>query len=108
MISHTTKAAVAAVAAVLMLTGGAAFARESWTPPDDTITGVSGTGDSGFHVIYFGRRDAYLPTVSEAAAECEEYRDGARRIRCRVRVRTWYHDLGATKRAIRYARLDQH
>lgn len=98
------KAMIAAVAAALTFTSGAAIAQARWTPPDDTITAVAGTRDSGFHVDYYGRRTAYLPTISEAIAECEEYRRRVRRIRCKVSVRTWYRDLGDTKRAIRYAR----
>lgn len=105
----TSTAALAAVAAMLTLAGGTAVGDEvSWQPPDDTITAVSGTRGSGFHVTYFGRRDAYLPTRSEAIAECGEYDRMVERVRCRVQVRTWYRDLGDTRRAIRYARLDQH
>lgn len=77
-----------------------------WKPPDDTITAVTGTRSSGFHVSYVGRPTAYLPSVSEALVECGEYHKLYRRVRCRVEVRTWYRDLGDTKRAIRYARLD--
>jgi hypothetical protein len=106
---RATRLAVGAVAALLIwLAGSAAAGEPRWVPPDGTVTAVTGSRDSGFHVRYFGRPDAYLPTYSESTAECGEYRLLIRRVRCRVQVRTWYRDLGNTKRAIRYARLDQH
>jgi len=46
----------------------------------------------------------HLPTLSEATAECGEYDRRVRRVRCRAEVTTWYRDLGAAKRALRYAR----
>ncbi len=36
-------------------------------------------------------------------AECQEYSAKVGRIRCRVEVKTWYRDLVATKRALKYA-----
>ncbi len=103
------KLTLGAVVTLLTLGTVAAVGDEpSWHPPDDTITAVTGTRGSGFHVKYFGKRDAYLPTYSESVAECGEYRSLVRRVQCRVQVRTWYRDLRVTKLAIRYARLDQH
>ena len=105
MSSGAVSRRVAATAAVLVaFLSGTAFAAATWRPPDDTITSVAGTRDSGFHVQYHGMPDVYLPTASEAAAECGEYRLAAKRIRCRTYVRTRYRDLGDTKRAVRYAR----
>lgn len=98
------KTIAAIVVAALTFVSGTAFARATWTPPDDTIVGIHGTRHSGFQIRYYRQRPAYLPTISEAIAECAEYRDRERRFRCRVRTRTWYHDLGDTKRAIWYAR----
>jgi hypothetical protein len=107
------KVVAGAVAALLMWVAGAAAGAAAageprWVPPDGTVTAVTGSSDSGFHVTYFGRSDAYLPTHSESTAECGEYRTLVRRVKCRVQVRTWYRDLRDIKRAIRYARLDQH
>jgi hypothetical protein len=89
--------------AMLMLIGGTAFGRAGWVPPDGTITAVSGTRSNGFHVDYYHQRDAWLPTLSEALAECGEYDRRIRQVRCAVHVRTWYRDLGDTKRAIRFS-----
>lgn len=101
----TWKIVLVLVLVGLSITGGAAFARSSWTPPDDTITGITGTKNTGFHVRYYNRSDDYLPTISEALAECGEYHRAVRRTRCYVSMRTWYRDLGDTKRALRYARM---
>ncbi|HJR38281.1 MAG TPA: hypothetical protein VJ819_07850 [Nocardioidaceae bacterium] len=90
--------------AMLVFLGGTAFARSGWAPPDDTITAVSGSRAHGFHLEYHAQRDAWLPTRSEAIAECGEYHRRMRQVRCIVQVRTWYHDLGDMKRALRLAR----
>ena len=90
--------------AMFTLVAGTAFARSGWTPPDGTITAISGTRSDGFHVEYYHQRDAWLPTLSEAVAECGEYEGRIRQVRCVVRVRAWYRGLGDTKRAIRLAR----
>jgi hypothetical protein len=92
------------LAFILMFIGAAAFARSGWTPPDDTITAVSGSRAHGFHVEYHAQRDAWLPTRSEAIAECGEYDRRMRQVRCIVQVRTWYDDLADMKRALRLAR----
>ena len=92
------------LAAMLVFIGGTAFARSGWAPPDDTITAVSGSRAHGFHLEYHAQRDAWLPTRSEAIAECGEYDRRRRQVRCIVQVRTWYHDLGDMKRALRLAR----
>jgi hypothetical protein len=81
-----------------------ASARGSWVPPDDTIVRVRGTADDGFTIRHYDGTVLYTPTLSEATAECGEYQRSARRIRCRAETDTWYRDLGATKRALRYAR----
>jgi hypothetical protein len=102
-------AGLGTTASMLILVAGSAGADEvGWVPRDDTVTAVTGSRGSGFHVTYFGRPDAYLPTQSESVAECGEYHREVRRVRCRVEVRTWYRDPAGTRRAIRYARLDQH
>jgi hypothetical protein len=98
------RATTVMVAAVVLLTAGAALAHGTWTPPEDTIVTVTGTRRDGFQVRYHDQRTAYLPTISEALAECSEYDERIARVRCKVGVRTWYRDLGDTKRAIRYAR----
>jgi len=88
----------------LALAGGAAYAGTCWTPPDDTITRVSGNRDDGFTIEHYDGSVLHPPTLSEAIAECGEYATRVDRVRCRVEVRTWYRDLGDTKRALRLAR----
>jgi len=87
-----------------MLAGGAAVAGATWTPRDDTITRITGTQARGFTIEHFDGTVLHPPTDSEAAAECAEYDTQLARVRCRVEVRTWYDALGATKRALHYAR----
>lgn len=107
LITATTRQAVIAVMVVmggLMFAGGAAVASTSWTPPDDTITRITGTKWDGFTIEHYGDPISYPPTSSEASAECGEYDTRIARVRCRVEVRTWYDALGDTRRALRYAR----
>lgn len=104
--TRMAKAAVAAAAVVLGVSGGAALAHGVPSPSAGTITRVEGTRSSGFHVRYYDGSAAILPALEKAVAECQEYHRRLERIRCRVRVRTWYRDLGDTKRAIRYARSE--
>lgn len=78
-------------------------AGDGWTPPGDTITGVSGTARHGIRVDRYAEATTYLPTLSEALAECGEYDAASDRLRCRVEVRTGYAALGDTKRALRLA-----
>lgn len=92
--------------ALLVATAGAAYAGAGWTPPDDTITRVTGNRDDGFTVERYDGSVLHPPTLSEALAECAEYDTRVGRVRCRVEVRTWYRDLGDIKRAIRLARRD--
>lgn len=96
---------VVAVLLPLLSMATVAWAGTRWMPPDDTITHVSGTADRGFHVERHDGSQLWTPTQSEAVAECGEYDRLLARARCRVQVRTWYRDLGDTKRALRYARL---
>ena len=106
-ITATTRSAIKVVMVVmagLMLASGAAFASVSWTPPDDTITTVSGTKGDGFTIEHYDGSISHLPTISEAITECWGYDTRIARVRCRVQVRTWYGALGDTKRALRYAR----
>jgi hypothetical protein len=81
-----------------------ASAGGDWVPPDDTIVRVRGTAADGFSVRHYDGTVLYLPTLSEATAECGEYDRRVRRVRCSTEVTTWYRDLGATRRALRYAR----
>ncbi len=104
MLSTMAKVAVA-VAAVLVLGGGTASAGGAWTPPADTITAITGTMRSGFHVSHYDGSKAFLPTLSEAVTECQEHQHHHDRIRCTVAVRTHYRDLAAARRALRYAQL---
>jgi len=95
---------MAGVVAGLMFAGGAAFASMTWTPPDDTITRITGTEWDGFTIEHYDGSVLYPPTNSESIAECGEYDTRIARVRCRVEVRTWYDALGDTRRALRYAR----
>ena len=87
-----------------MLAGGTAVANTRWTPPDDTITRITGTKADGFTIEHYGGSTSYPPTNSEAITECGEYDTRIARVRCRVEARTWYDALGDTRRALRYAR----
>jgi len=93
-----------ALAAAVMGWLAPASAGGGWVPPDDTIVRVRGTSTSGFAVRHYDGTVLHLPTLSEATAECGEYDRRVRRVRCRAEVTTWYRDLGAAKRALRYAR----
>lgn len=79
-------------------------ADQGWDPPDTTVVRVTGTARSGFRVERYDAPTDYLPTRSEAFAECGEYHARLDRVRCRVKMRTRYGDLGAMKRALRLAR----
>lgn len=81
-----------------------ASTSEGWVPPDRTVVRVRGSAGNGFRVERHSGRVDHLPTRSEAFAECGEYHDRLARVRCRVRIRTWYADLGELKRALRLAR----
>jgi hypothetical protein len=86
--------------------GGSGAERS--VPRDDTIVWVRGTARSGFTVRHYDGAVWHLPTRSEARSECAAYHKRIRRVRCWTEVKTWYHDLGDTKRAIRYARQRNH
>ncbi|MFC5731147.1 MULTISPECIES: hypothetical protein [Nocardioides] len=73
-------------------------------PPADTIVLIKGDAANGFGIKTYDGRWRYPPTDSEALAECGEYDTRIARVRCRVRVRTWYRDLAATQKTIRYYR----
>ena len=103
-ITTTMRSMIIVVAAGLMFAGGAAFASTIWTPPDDTITRITGTKWNGFTIEHYDGSVLYPPTNSEAITECGEYDTTLERVRCRVQVRTWYDALGDTRRALRYAR----
>jgi hypothetical protein len=93
------------LAMAMVCGGGAAVAVTAcWTPPDNTIVGITGTKDNGFTIEHYDGSREFPPTSSEARTECEEYHARVKEVRCKAEVRTWYRDLGATKRAIRYAR----
>jgi len=102
-ITTTMKVTTMIVAAELMLTGGVAFASTTWTPPDDTITKVTGTQWDGFAIEHYDGSISYPPTNSEAITECGEYDTRVARVRCRAEVRTRYDAIGDTRRALRYA-----
>ncbi len=77
----------------------------TWTPPADTIVKVQGNAKEGFSIFYYDGSSLFPPTDSEARAECSEYDTRIAVVRCKTEVRTWYRDLRAIRRAIRYARL---
>ncbi|WP_292606449.1 hypothetical protein [Nocardioides sp. REDSEA-S30_B4] len=69
----------------------------------ETIVKVTGNASEGFGIEHYDGSSTFPPTHSEAMAECQEYSAKVGRIRCRVEVKTWYRDLVATKRALKYA-----
>ncbi|VXC08193.1 hypothetical protein [Nocardioides sp. AX2bis] len=79
-------------------------ARQQWTPPADTVVGVSGSALDGFTISRYDGSTLSPPTDSEARAECGEYDRRVARVRCRVEVATWYRDLGDLKLSLRWAR----
>jgi hypothetical protein len=94
----------ALLVAPVVVVGTAAYAGGGWTPPPDTITRVTGNRHDGFRIEHYDGTVLHPPTLSEVLAECGEYDTRLARVRCRVHVRTWYRDLGDTKRALRLAR----
>jgi hypothetical protein len=86
------------------VTTSAVAARSTWTPPPDTIVAITGSAANGFEIRHYDGSELFLPTNSEAMAECGEYDTEVQRVRCRTEVRTWYRDLADTRRAMRYAR----
>jgi hypothetical protein len=100
-------AGVAVGVAVLVIGGvGTALALpgETWVPPGDTITRVTGNAEEGFGIRHHDGSSLFPPTISEARAECGEYDTETARVRCRAQVRTWYRDLADMKDALRLAR----
>jgi hypothetical protein len=95
---------IAAAVAVLSTGGGAAaWAATGDAPRPGTITDVSGDRDHGFTIEHYDGTVDYPPTVSEAKAECEEYRHHVSVVRCRTHVRVWYRDVRRLQRALEYA-----
>jgi hypothetical protein len=103
LLARLSLAASAALTAVLVTAVSVGAAPESKAPAPDTIVKVTGNAAEGFGIEYFDGTSHFPPTDSEAMAECQEYPAKVGRVRCRVQVRTWYSDLVATKRAIKYA-----
>lgn len=68
------------------------------------IVEVTGDAANGFGITYADGDTAFPPTDSEARAECSEYDTRVARVRCRVKVRTWYRDLGDLQRSLAYVR----
>lgn len=91
---------------VLTTSGAEAGAtrREPAPPPSDTIVLIEGDAANGFGIKRYDGRWLYPPTDSEALAECGEYDTRIARVRCRVKVRTWYRDLAAMQQTISYYR----
>jgi len=76
------------------------------TPPaphPKTIVEVTGDAENGFGVHYYDGTAIFPPTRSEAIAECGEYDNVFDQVRCRVKTRTWYRDLGEMKRSLAWA-----
>lgn len=97
-------ATAAGMSAVLVAATTSGAAPEAKAPAPDTIVSVTGNAAEGFGIEFYDGSSIFPPTDSEAMAECQEYSAKVGRIRCRVEVQTWYRDLVATKRAIKYAR----
>lgn len=94
-----------AVGAIGLGSGGLAAAEPEsapYKPHPRTIVEITGNKYDGFEIHYVDGSHEFPPTDSEANAECAEYDTRVYRVRCRTKVRVWYRDLGATKRAINY------
>lgn len=104
VLSRVSLSVCAALTALLVLAASGGAAPEAKAPAPDTIVKVTGNPAEGFGIEYYDGSSAFPPTDSESMAECQEYSAKVGRVRCRVEVRTWYRDLTATKRAIKYAR----
>jgi hypothetical protein len=99
-----TKLIAGLLTAVALLTGaGAAVATGSTMTGDDVIVEVEGNAAEGFGIHFYDGSARYVPTDSEARAECDEYDTVRERVRCRTQVRTWYADLREMKRSLRWA-----
>lgn len=85
----------------------AADRRRVWVPPARTIVKVVGDAADGFVVHRYDGSVLYLPTDSEAGAECEEHDTEVAREVCKAEVRTWHRDLRETKRAIAWTRYSE-
>lgn len=103
LLARAALAASATLATVLVTAATSGAAPEAKAPAPDTIVKVTGNAAEGFGIEYFDGSSQFPPTDSEAMAECQEYSARVGRIRCRVQVKTWYADLVATKRALKYA-----
>lgn len=96
-------AGVLTAVAVLMGAGAAVAVPERAMTGDDVIVEVEGSAAEGFGIHYYDGSAQYVPTDSEARAECDEYDTVRERVRCRTQVRTWYADLLEMKRSLRWA-----
>ncbi|WP_300459922.1 hypothetical protein [uncultured Nocardioides sp.] len=93
----------AALVALLVTAASVGAAPDAKAPAPETIVKVTGNASEGFGIEHYDGSSTFPPTHSEAMAECQEYSAKVGRIRCRVEVKTWYRDLVATKRALKYA-----
>ena len=89
--------------ALLVTAASVGAAPDAKAPAPETIVKVTGNASEGFGIEHYDGSSTFPPTHSEAMAECQEYSAKVGRIRCRVEVKTWYRDLVATKRALKYA-----
>ncbi|MBS43067.1 MAG: hypothetical protein CMH83_07915 [Nocardioides sp.] len=64
------------------------------------IVSVGGDAANGFDLRYADGSSLHPPTSSEALAECSAYDGRLDRVKCRVRFRTWYRDLGDLQRSL--------
>ena len=100
-------AGVAVGVAVLVIGSvGTALAlpAETWVPPGDTITQVTGNAEEGFGIRHHDGSSEFPPAITEARAACGEHDTETERVRCRAKVRTLYRDLADLKDALRLAR----
>lgn len=100
-----TKLTLITITCAALLLGAGPVLADSWTPPPDTIVGVEGSAKDGFGIFYYDGSSIFPPTDSESRAECEEYSRRVEIVRCKTAMRVWYRDLGALKRALRFAHL---
>ena len=107
----------ASVAAVAFTIGGlgvgAAVGAPSapqditYEPAAHTIVAVAGDKRDGWTVRHYDGTVDHLPADAETRAACRELDTEVERVRCRVELRVWYHDLGDLKEALNYAYSDR-
>jgi hypothetical protein len=100
-------ALLAAAVAGLAVVGVASLATAApaeHQAPRPVIVDITGDAANGFGVHYADGSEVFPPTDSEARAECQEYDTRIARVKCWIKVATWYRDLADFKRSLAWVR----